>query len=293
MQYQRHTWMTAPAKARSEIWRTVAGFVAILIAALILNAFTFGVVEKFFPAWTRNVLMSEPLGGKPSAILFLLFTFALTMLATAGVARVLHQRSFESLIGPFRAALPDFWRCIKLLAILTVALFLIPSGEEMQLIPNLPFGQWLFWLPLALLGILVQVSTEEIMFRGYMQQQLAARFNSPIIWMLVPSTLFAFGHYSPENGEMAPLIIIWALLFGVAAADLTARSGSLGPAIALHLANNAAAMLFVAMPDSFSGLALYHYPFSVHELEPLSAPIILDIMHLLIAWLTCRIAIRR
>ncbi|MGH1330404.1 MAG: lysostaphin resistance A-like protein [Paracoccaceae bacterium] len=293
MQYQRHSWMTEPAKARSEIWRTIAGFVAILITASILNALAFGAVGNAFPDWARYTLLAEPLGNTPGAVLFLLFSFGLTLTATVGAAKLLHKRGLQSLIGPIGAALPDFWRCIRLLMILTVALFLIPSGEGEPLIANLNFGKWLALLPLALLGILVQVSTEEIMFRGYLQQQLAARFKSPIIWMLIPATLFALGHFSSENGELAPFIVIWALLFGVAAADLTARSGSLGPAIALHLVNNAAAMLLVAMPDSFSGLALYHHPFFLSDIELLSAPMLLDLLHLLVAWLTCRIAIRR
>lgn len=293
MQYQRHSWMTEPAKARSEIWRALAGFVAILITVSILNALAFSAVGNAFPDWTRDTLLAEPLGNTPGAALFLLFSFVLALIATAGVTKTLHNRGLQSLIGPIGAALPDFWRCIRLLMILTVALFLIPSGESEPLIANLNFGKWLAFLPFALLGILVQVSTEEIMFRGYIQQQLAARFKSPILWMLIPATLFAIGHYSSENGELAPFIVIWALLFGVAAADLTARSGSLGPAIALHLVNNATAMLLVATPDSFAGLALYHHPFSLSDIEALSAPMLLDILHLLVAWLTCRIAIRR
>ena len=36
---------------------------------------------------------------------------------------------------------------------------------------------------------------------------------------------------------------IWAGAFGIAAADLTARCGTLGPAIALHFGNNLCAAL--------------------------------------------------
>jgi membrane protease YdiL (CAAX protease family) len=54
------------------------------------------------------------------------------------------------------------------------------------------------FLPLALVGVLIQTGAEEVLFRGYMQQQLAARFSSPILWMVLPSAIFAALHYQPE-----------------------------------------------------------------------------------------------
>jgi DNA-directed RNA polymerase subunit RPC12/RpoP len=40
-------------------------------------------------------------------------------------------------------------------------------------------------------GVLIQTGAEEVLFRGYLQQQLAARFASPIAWMVLPSAIFA------------------------------------------------------------------------------------------------------
>ncbi|MFC6636344.1 CPBP family intramembrane glutamic endopeptidase [Sulfitobacter sediminilitoris] len=142
--------------------------------------------------------------------------------------------------------------------------------------------------------VLVQVSAEEIVFRGYVQQQLAARFKSPMIWMVLPSVLFALGHYLPDTaGENALIIAIWAGVFGILMADLTARSGSLGPAIAVHFWNNVSAMLIVSLPDELSGLALYLSPFSMEDTEALQAWLPVDFAMMFVLWLAARVAIRR
>ena len=81
---------------------------------------------------------------------------------------------------------------------------------------NLPFWTWFGLLPLSIAAVLVQTGSEEILFRGYIQQALAARFRHPAVWLLGPSALFALGHYLPaEAGDNALVITAWAGLFGV------------------------------------------------------------------------------
>ena len=76
-------------------------------------------------------------------------------------------------------------------------------------------------------------------------------------------------------------------------ADLTARSGTLGPAIALHFINNVSAVLIVSLPDGLAGLALYVAPFSLDNTELLRAWLPVDFMLMLVFWLAARLAIRR
>ncbi|WP_242509437.1 CPBP family intramembrane glutamic endopeptidase [Rhodovulum imhoffii] len=85
---------------------------------------------------------------------------------------------------------------------------------------------WLRVLPLALPAIPIQTGSEKLFFRSCLQQQLTARVRAPLIWLPVPSALFAIGHYVPEDaGENAPAMVLWAGAFGLAAADLAARTG--------------------------------------------------------------------
>ena len=53
--------------------------------------------------------------------------------------------------------------------------------------PGVPFATWLVFLIPMLLGLLVQTGAEEIVFRGYLQQQLAARFVARWVSFVFPS----------------------------------------------------------------------------------------------------------
>ena len=75
-------------------------------------------------------------------------------------------------------------------------------------------------------------------------------------------------------------------------ADLTARAGTLGPAIAVHLVNNASALIFVSLPDSLSGLSLYTVPYSMSDTEQLRAWLVVDFALMIVGWLAARVAIR-
>jgi membrane protease YdiL (CAAX protease family) len=146
----------------------------------------------------------------------------------------------------------------------------------------------------SLLVVLIQTSAEEIVFRGYIQQGLAARFKSPAVWILGPSALFALGHYLPaEAGENALLITLWAGVFGCMMADLTARAGTLGPAIAVHFFNNVTALLVFASPTSLYGLSLYLMPYEMSDGAALRPWLAVDFAMMLVTWLTARLAIRR
>jgi membrane protease YdiL (CAAX protease family) len=114
-----------------------------------------------------------------------------------------------------------------------------------------------------LVGVLIQTGAEEVLFRGYLQQQLAARFSSPMIWMVLPSALFAALHYQPEvMGDNTWLMMGAVFVFALLAADLTAVTGTIGAAWAMHFVNNALAILVMATDGPLSGLALYIAPIS-------------------------------
>ena len=142
--------------------------------------------------------------------------------------------------------------------------------------------------------LLIQAGTEELLFRGYIQQALAARFSSPLVWMVLPSALFALGHYLPaEAGQNALPIALWSGIFGVLMADLTARAGTLGPAIAVHLVNNVSALLIVSLPDTLSGLSLFTVPYSMSDAEALRGWLAIDFATMFVCWLAARLALRR
>ena len=243
----------------------------------------------------RSGLLAEPHllyeGTTPAAMLLLLGSFAVWPLAIAGGLAIAHRRSFGSLLGQDTRRL--FLRTSFALLALNAVIFVLPPWGWADLAPHTPLRLWLSLLPIALGAVLVQVAAEELLFRGYLQQALAAARLPAWVWLTVPSVLFGLGHYDVSAGENTWLIVLWAAIFGMLMADLTARSGSIGPAVAVHLANNVAALLIAGLNDSLNGLALYTYPLGLTDEAALRALLPVDFMIMGISWLTARLVLRR
>ncbi len=293
--YAAHEILVAPARRRPELWRLLAGLILAAVVAMILNRVAYMLLALLVPGLFAAGAPAFALGNSPLSLLVLLGSFGFVLIGVAVAAWLLQGRSVAGLIGPMPLALRQFRRvALALLGVGGLILILPPYDMGTSLTLNLAPGLWLALLPLSLLAVLIQTGTEEVLFRGNLQQSLAARFNHRVVWMGVPAAVFAFGHYAPaEAGGNALLIALWAGLFGLMSADLTARAGTLGPAIAVHLFNNAAALLVVALPDSLSGLALYTLPYALSDTGALRAWLAVDFAMMAVGWLAARLAIGR
>ena len=296
MGYGFHELLVAPARERPQLWRTVVGFITAAVIYIGLLFAGFAAISAFMgPMAYFEATEAAATAQTPYATLAMLFSFVLMAVGVGVAAQLFQDRNFASLLGPRNEFIRDFSRVMGALVILYLAFFLLPPyGELSDINQNTDFSLWLLLLPLSLLGLLIQVGAEEIVFRGYLQSQLAARFKAPLIWLLVPSLIFGFLHYDPIGaGSNAGLIAVWAVLFGIVAADLTARSGTLGPAIALHFMNNFWAILLIAPQGDLSGLALFTYPFSLSDEEEVLAYLPIDLGLMFVSWLAARLALRR
>lgn len=285
--YPRHDDFIGPAQEKSELWRTVIGTFLIIGVIVGLTPLIYR-----FATGLLSVLISD---AGVVGVFVLLFSFFAMTIGVFGALYLLHNRSPQTIFGPRRLLVSHFGKvCFGVVTLLVVIAILPPWGVGEPLVDNRAFGPWLLALPISLLAVLIQTSAEEILFRGYLQQQLAARFRSRWIWMMLPSLLFALAHYDPVGaGENAWLLVLWAGVFGLAMADLTARAGNLGPAIAIHFVNNAMALLVIALPDQLGDAALYLLPFGMSDVEMMRAWLPVDFVTICIMWLVGRLMIRR
>ena len=293
--YRAHETLVAPARPKGQIWRLVIGVILIAGVFLLANQFLHQTLFTLLGSESYGALTGRDGRSSQLSVVFLLLSFGLLTVAVVVALKVAHNRGITAVFGDATRFRSQFSAVLLMLVVLNAAVFALPPWDMgAPLVPNVTLGSWLLVLPFALVAIMVQVSAEEILFRGYLQQQLAARFRSPLIWLLVPSVLFGLGHYMPqEAGENATLIMIWSVIFGVLMADLTARAGTLAPAIAVHFVNNVVALLIVAMPDSLSGLSLYLSPFALSDTEELRAWLPVEFAMMVVTWLAARLAIRR
>lgn len=291
MHYPRLAQFAAPAAPRAEVWRTGLGMAGI---ALLYLAATYGLLGllagQMAPLAFARLMQAMAQGSSPGGLMLLLASFLPLGAAVIFVTQSLHARPLATLLGP--GALRDFTRVLApLLGLILVTLpFQLMDPDVGR---ATPLGRVLSWLPLALPLLLVQVGAEELVFRGYLLQQLAARSRNPILWMLAPSALFGALHFSPADfGTNAIWPVLWALVFGCLAADLTARAGNLGPALAFHFTTNLSSMLLVGLYGNLDGLSLYTLVINTRDLGALGPYLAVDFTAMIAAWLAARLMLR-
>ncbi len=279
----------APARQHNQIWRLLLGVVT--IAAVYLGWFM--VMLWGLQLWlgiNGAIQMATQMGEATSwmGMLLLLPTFGGLALGTIVAAKLIHKRGVATLFGPRGRVLHDF--ATAAVAVLAVYAGLVVIWSFwFEPLPGLAFSLWWKLLPLALAGVLLQTGAEELVFRGYLQQQLGARFRSPVVWMLLPALGFAALHYDPNtSGTYTVMAIGVTGLFGLIAADLTRITGSLGAAWGFHFANNLFAILLIAVDGSMSGLSIFVTPYDANQASMMPLLIAGDLLAMAGGWFYLR-----
>ncbi len=298
--YAAHRAFIRPAMQTPELWRVLV----MVVAFEIVFTLSPSIFAMLLPTDAAVAAFYE--GTTAFGTLAQFFSFGVALVGFLILLSAIHGRGLWSLVGPVHAAKRDLIRAGTAVAIWLFVLEILPpwiNPADLAEVRNL--GAWALLVPVALLALLIQVGTEEVVFRGYLQQQLACFSQSRWLWMGVPSVLFGVVHFWNGHGAAQGVIwAVWATVLGLSCADLTARTGNLGAAIGLHLANNAFVLLIVGVQGwPSSGVALFLYPYEdpalysqgIDALFTLGAAI--QLVSLLLAaaimWLAARIALRR
>lgn len=188
--------------------------------------------------------VSEPLGVV--AVLVVQSTVGLLALAVLSFTR--GQASFARDFG-FRAQLQDLvWLpvgiAIQLVGIAVTYPIVELSGRadtEQQLVTTIQQAPLASRL-LLIVGVVVLIPVvEELMFRGALLRALLRHLGPPIA-VLLNAGLFALVHLLDPNALFGlPALVA----VGIATAWLAARTGRIGPAIALHAGFNFVAVLLM------------------------------------------------
>ena len=296
MSYEPHRRMTDPARPSRDLWRLLVGLVLGAVVWIGLARGIMALVGSFMEADAYMSLLERlQTGGTPGSVLLLLLLTGTLGVGAMLAAQTVHGRAALGLFGPWSAFRRDFGRVAASLVALNLVIFALPPWDlYSETVPGLPLDRWMLFLPATVAVLLIQTGAEEVYFRGYFQSQLAARLRHPVIWLGVPSVVFGVGHYAPAiYGENALTVALWSVVFGVAAADLTARAGNLGPAVALHFINNFIAFALISLSGDMSGLALRQLPFGPEDTQVIAALLPMDLAMILVSWLAARVALRR
>ncbi|WP_425092845.1 lysostaphin resistance A-like protein [Tropicimonas sp. S265A] len=293
--YDRFDEMTGLVQPRTEIWWLVLGTV-ITIALYVGGSVAFIVSAMFLlaPAMPEVAAFATGVGvgDTPVSVLLLLSTFGVLVLALILAVRLVHKRGPGTLFGISGRRGREFWYATGV-SLAVTGVTMAVSLPFADLSPNLDPARWALFLIPALVLIAVQTGAEELVFRGYLQQQLGARFNSFLVWGVLPSALFGVAHFEIASaGASAPFVALAAGVFGLVAADLTARTGSIMAAWGMHFANNLVAILGVGVPGSITGLALYLTDMPIDDTGAILPFLILDMILTVFVWYLVRRALR-
>ncbi len=278
----------APARLRPQLWRLLLGLVVLFAVYIAWMLALFASVEFLASGLSAEATFAEiDTGGTPATLILLLLTFVGMALGTFAAVRLVHKRSVASLFGPREWVLRDFAFGAGVFALVALP-GLIWTFAALDMTPGVALSVWVMFLPLAIGGLLIQTGAEELVFRGYLQQQLAARFASRWVWMVLPSVVFGLVHYEPEHlGSSLWPVLFTTGFFGLLMADLTARSGALGMAWGLHFTNNVLAMLLITTGEALDGLALYRLPFSISDTQTVLPLLGIDLLGMILVWAIC------
>ncbi|WP_292249015.1 CPBP family intramembrane glutamic endopeptidase [Mesorhizobium sp.] len=199
--------------------------------------------------------------ASPEGILTALVSFAGIWIGLWFAMRFVHREPLAALVGDSRrVSWPGFLK--GLIAVLITSLLSEILLYWLQ--PEIARGAiglstWLLFLvPIVLLALL-QTSSEEALFRGYLLRGLANRFNNPLIWAGLPLLLFSALHWSASSTlAINACVLVSIASFALVLTLLVYATGNLGVAFGAHLGNNLTGFLLISHQESYNSFALFN-----------------------------------
>ncbi len=198
-------------------------------------------------------IISRMIGLNAIAFAFFLLIFPASLIALYLGQRFIHKRGLNSLHTAakrirFGRGLQAFFITWLVLGIMTAILHFTGISPIKSM-----FGNGRFWgyAIVSLLLIPLQSGTEEIIFRGYLNQALHHFLKNKWVVFTITSLLFMAMHLSnPEalsgaEQGILPLVMSSYFIFGFVACLMVWMDNGLESAIGFHAANNTFAAIFV------------------------------------------------
>ena len=200
-----------------------------------------------------NATLMKAMGVSPVAYMLFLLVFPASLIALYLGQKFIHKRTILSL---HTAAKKIRWSRGMQAFLLTWAVLgsFVVVGHFSGLSPintNFDAGRFAIYALVSLIFIPMQSGTEEIVFRGYLNQGFTHILKNKWIAFIITSVLFACLHLSnPEalkGAEDGILLLTMSsyFLFGFIACLMVWMDDGLESAIGFHAANNTFAAIFV------------------------------------------------
>ncbi len=193
--------------------------------------------------------------------------------------RYIHRRSFKSMLT---AARHFRWGRLLLSAGVWFGLSVLSDLISSILSPGnvswtFDARKFLPFLIAALVLVPIQISAEEMLFRGYLTQAFGQLSRGLLVPLVVPAVLFGLLHgMNPEVGAYGMAVMMaYYIGMGLLLGGITLYSQGLELSLGVHLATNLYATLVMTFPgSSIPSPAL----FTAQSFDPLSGLVVFAIM---------------
>jgi membrane protease YdiL (CAAX protease family) len=248
--------------ARTTLPRLLLGM---LIVVVLWGATTAAVLlggTRLFFAWQASAASSGMEGflASPIGIFSALASFAGIWIGLWFAMRWVHGEPLSALLGASRrVSWPDFLKGLVAVLITSalseILLYLLQPGIARG---TISLSSWLLFLVPIIALTLLQTSSEEVLFRGYVLRGLASRFKSPLIWALLPGLLFTSLHWSSASSPaINACVLVSIAAFALLLTLVVYATGNLGAALGAHLGNNLTGFLLISHQESYNSFALF------------------------------------
>jgi len=272
-------FMDGALAGRNEWWRYglaltlfIGGYLGGAFVLITAAGVGHGVLSRLFPDQFSQQFFFDLFDmskGWPDVPVFsgvLLFASAMGSLIVAIpvlalIVIFIHRRSFGSLLGVDGFDRVAFFTSLAG-GVIGLGLF---TGIELAFFwDDISFNRrWvdiLFYLPVAIFLVPLQVLAEELFFRGYLLQAVSVATKRLWIRVMLPALAFAVLHYSNAEVRNAVLpSLAYYLIFSVYVTWLTTRTGGIAAAAGFHLATNIFAVFIISSSlSAFISPALFY-----------------------------------
>ena len=264
----------APAAPKGSWWRVLIGLGIIVLcwlgwSILLVSVLGAGLLAPFgLDSAALDGLTNGIRASSPAGVMVFMMTFWGLWIGLWVATRLMHRRPFRTLFHPEkRGAWADFGKGVLLILAfhaIGMTAYILTDGPPAR--SDLPLNIWAVWLVPMVLAIMIQATSEELLFRGYILQHFAQWSRNPIIWAVVPGLVFTAIHYDESIPSGVMLHILFHIfLFSIIAAAAVWRTGNLWMAAGIHVANNIFAIGVVSMEGYGLGFELFLFPIDILE----------------------------
>jgi Predicted metal-dependent membrane protease len=242
---------------QNQIWKYIVMALAVWIGAQIIGGIPLFIVIIINLATNgagaispQNMMDFSVLGiSQNVGLLLMLIPFIVGILVMIPLLRGLHKRTLSETINGRkkirwnRFLMGAFVWTVLMGIYFVVSYFISPDNFVLQF----EIGKFIPLLLISLLLIPWQASLEEIFFRGYLAQGIAAWTKSRWLAIIIPGVIFGLMHFrNPEVNEFGfwatmPQYIGFGLFFGL----ISILDDGIELAMGAHVANNIFSSVFI------------------------------------------------